>query len=72
MTLSEARNEAQRQANENGLPHFVITYNSEPEYGFDVLCMYDGKDEDIIIWSEVRQQEEIYSPIWEAIPETRG
>ena len=72
MNLSEARKTAQSEANEDGLPRYVVTYKSDDdtkdEGCFDVLFMYDGKDDDVIIWSEVHQQPEIYNKRYEALP----
>ena len=72
MTLSEARKIAQQEANEDGLPRYVVTYLSDQgtddEGVFDVLFMYDGKDHDVVIWSEVHQQPEIYNKVYEALP----
>ena len=72
MTLAEARKTAQDEANEDGLPRYVVTYISDEgtkdEGVFDVLFMYDGQDPDVIIWSEVHQQPEIYNKRYEALP----
>ena len=72
MNLSEARKIAQQEANEDGLPRYVVTYISDDgtkdEGVFDVLFMYDGQDPDVIIWSEVQQQPEIYNKVYEALP----
>ena len=72
MNLSEARKTAQSEANEDGLPRYVVTYISDDgtkdEGVFDVLFMYDGKDPDVVIWSEVHQQPEIYNKVYEALP----
>ena len=76
MTLPEARKLAQTEANEDGLPRYVVTYISDEdtkdEGVFDVLFMYDGCDPDVIIWSEVHQQPEIYNKRYEQLPPLPG
>ena len=76
MTLPEARKLAQDEANEDGLPRYVVTYISDEdtkdEGVFDVLFMYDGCDPDVIIWSEVHQQPEIYNKVYEQLPALPG
>ena len=76
MNLSEARKVAQDEANEDGLPRYVVTYISDDDTKdeglFDVLFMYDGKDDDVVIWSEVHQQPEIYNKRYEQLPPLPG
>jgi hypothetical protein len=76
MNLSEARKLAQNEANEDGLPRYVVTYISDDdtkeEGVFDVLFMYDGQDSDIIIWSEVRQQAEVFDKVFESLESLPG
>tara|TARA_Y100000592_G_scaffold79383_1_gene125176 strand:+ start:122 stop:367 length:246 start_codon:yes stop_codon:yes gene_type:complete len=72
MRLSEARKIAQQEANEDGLPRYVVTYASDEgtknEGEFDILFMYDGQDSDIIVWSEIHQQSEVFDKVFEALP----
>ena len=76
MNLPEARKLAQTEANEDGLPRYVVTYISDEdtkdEGVFDVLFMYDGCDPDVVIWSEVHQQPEIYNKVYEQLPALPG
>ena len=76
MNLSEARKLAQDEANEDGLPRYVVTYISDDdtkeEGVFDVLFMYDGCDPDVVIWTEVHQQPEIYNKVYEQLPALPG
>ncbi len=71
MRLSEARKIAQQEANEDGLPRYVVTYTSDEgtknEGEFDILFMYDGQDDDIVIWAEVKQQPEVFDKVFEAL-----
>jgi len=71
MNLSKARKIAQQEANEDGLPRFVVTYVSDEgtknEGEFDILFMYDGQDDDIVIWTEVKQQAEVFDKVFEAL-----
>jgi hypothetical protein len=73
MTLFEARTTAQQEANEDGLPRFVVTYVSDgDEPDFDILFMYDGCDDDVIIWSEVNQQAEVFDKVFESLESLPG
>mgnify|MGYP003648201540 FL=1 len=73
MTLFQARTIAQQEANEDGLPRYVVTYVSDgDEADFDILFMYDGCDDDVIIWSEVNQQTEVFDKVFESLESLPG
>ena len=73
MTLFQARTIAQQEANEDGLPRYVVTYLSDgDEADFDVLFMYDGCDDDVVIWSEVNQQTEVFDKVFESLESLPG
>ena len=73
MTLFQARTTAQQEANEDGLPRYVVTYLSDgDEADFDILFMYDGCDDDVIIWSEVNQQTEVFDKVFESLESLPG
>ena len=73
MTLFQARTIAQQEANEDGLPRYVVTYLSDgDEADFDILFMYDGCDDDVIIWSEVNQQTEVFDKVFESLESLPG
>ncbi len=76
MNLFQARTIAQQEANEDGLPRYVVTYISDEgtknEGVFDILFMYDGQDDDVVIWTEVRQQTEVFDKVFEALEPLPG
>lgn len=73
MTLFQARTIAQQEANEDGLPRYVVTYVSDgDEADFDVLYLYDGCDDDVIVWSEVNQQAEVFDKVFESLEALPG
>ena len=73
MTLFQARTIAQQEANEDGLPRYVVTYLSDgDEADFDILFMYDGCDDDVIIWCEVKQQAEVFDKVFESLESLPG
>ncbi len=73
MNLFQARTIAQQEANEDGLPRYVVTYLSDgDDPDFDVLYLYDGQDDDVVIWSEVHQQPEVFDKVFESLEPLPG